>query len=89
MRTAGGVISTGGAGLIDGSSMRMPTRGWYLVGDGADMELNGCLPEHALWNSPDGPDDQLTLAVELLLEEVDAVAREPRVEPVPASELRR
>ncbi|MEZ5975993.1 MAG: S41 family peptidase [Planctomycetota bacterium] len=48
MRTAGGVISTGGASLVDGSSMRMPTRGWYRVVDGKDMELNGCLPDIAL-----------------------------------------
>ncbi|MBK8978985.1 MAG: PD40 domain-containing protein [Planctomycetes bacterium] len=74
MRTAGGVISTGGRGLVDGSFVRLPFRGWFLVGDGQDMELDGCLPDAALWNAPDGPDDQLTKAVEVLAAEV---ARQP------------
>ena len=39
MRTAGGVISTGSVGLIDGGMVRMPMRGWYLVGTGEDLSL--------------------------------------------------
>jgi tricorn protease len=45
-QTFGAVISTGGAGLLDGSFIRMPFRGWY-VNDAAhtNMELNGCPPD--------------------------------------------
>lgn len=94
MRTAGGVISTGSASLLDGSSVRMPTRGWYLVTTGEDMELNGCEPHIALWNdptwnSPGGTDTQLTKAVEALTEDVAAEKAKGKVKIVPASELRR
>ena len=94
MRTAGGVISTGGQTLVDGSFIRMPTRGWYLVSTGEDMELNGCEPHVAFWNAPDwnapdGADAQLEKAVELLLEDVQAKAEEAGVELVPAARLRR
>lgn len=42
--TFGGVISTGGFSLIDGTTIRMPFRGWYLP-DGADLENNGAKPD--------------------------------------------
>ena len=87
MRTAGGVISTGSRRLVDGSSVRMPFRGWFVFADGRDMELNGCLPHHALWNEPDGPDAQVLKAVEELLAEVAAADADPT--PVPASFERR
>lgn len=89
MRTGGGVISTGSQGLVDGSSVRMPTRGWYLVTTGEDMELNGCLPHVALWNDPLGPDQQLARAVEMLQEDVAAELARGRPEPVPAAARRR
>ena len=94
MRTAGGVISTGGQTLVDGSFIRMPTRGWYLVSTGEDMELNGCKPHFAFWNAPDwnapdGADAQLEKAVEVLLEDVAARAEQAGVELVPAARLRR
>lgn len=94
MRTAGGVISTGSVRLMDGSSVRMPGRGWYLASDGADMELNGCLPDMPLWNhptwsSPDGTDEQLVTAVEALTEDVQKEAARPKPEPVPAARLRK
>ncbi len=94
MRTAGGVISTGGQTLVDGSFIRMPTRGWYLVSTGEDMELNGCEPHFAFWNAPDwnapdGTDAQLEKAVEILLEDVEAKAQEAGAELVPAARLRR
>ncbi len=85
MRTAGGVISTGSARLMDGSSVRMPGRGWYLVSTGEDMELNGCEPDIALWNPPGGPDRPLEAAVEAL---ANNVAQHQAVEtavPIPAS----
>jgi tricorn protease len=84
MRTAGGVISTGARMLVDGSRVRMPFRGWYVLEDGQDMELNGCLPDFALWNRPDGPDDQLAKAVEVLEAECNSRPADPEL--VPASQ---
>jgi len=94
MRTAGGVISTGSQRLLDGSSIRMPTRGWYLATTGEDMELNGCEPHFAFWNdptwsSPGGEDAQLTKAVEVLAEDVAAEKAKGKAKLVPAAELRR
>jgi C-terminal processing protease CtpA/Prc len=89
MRTAGGVISTGGATLVDGSSVRMPTRGWYLLGNGRDMELNGAMPDEALWNDPLGGDLQLDAAVARLRAEADARAATPDPTPIPAAAERR
>ncbi len=43
-QTYGGVISTGGTALIDGTTVRLPFRGWYLP-DGKDMENNGAMPD--------------------------------------------
>ncbi len=89
MRTAGGVISTGSATLVDGSTVRMPTRGWYVLGDGRDMELNGAMPDEALWNDPLGADRQLEAAVSRLQAEVDAAAARPDPTPIPAATERR
>ncbi len=94
MRTAGGVISTGGVGLLDGGSVRMPMRGWYLVSTGEDMELNGCEPHIAFWNdptwnSPGGSDAQLAKAVEALTEDVAKEAAKGKVKIVPAAALRK
>lgn len=88
MRTAGGVISTGSVRLLDESSVRMPMRGWYLVTTGEDMELNGCMPDLAMWNDPMGEDAQLQTAVQALTEDVAAAAAAGGVEIVPAA-LRR
>jgi tricorn protease len=87
MRTGGGVISTGSVGLLDGSSVRMPFRGWYLLNDGADMELNGCLPDIALWNTPGGEDAQLAAAVRSLLDDLAKAQKDPAL--VPAASLRK
>ncbi len=90
MRTAGGVISTGSARLLDGSSVRMPTRGWYLVSTGEDMELNGCAPDLALWNPPDGEDKQLDSAVRTLTSDVAQAQKRGnvRIEPAAAKRAR-
>ncbi len=88
MRTAGGVISTGSARLLDGSSVRMPARGWYLITTGEDMELNGCLPDIALWNPPTGEDLQLHAAAKALLQDVEAEKAKGRAKIVPAAEKR-
>lgn len=68
--TAGGVISTGGTRLLDGTSVRLPFRGWFLP-DGKDMENNGAVPDLLLPQTPDqevaGEDAQLEAAVKDLL----------------------
>ena len=63
--TAGGVISTGGTRLLDGTSIRLPFRGWYLP-DGTDMENNGARPDILMPQTPNqeaaGKDAQLEAA---------------------------
>ncbi len=72
--TAGGVISTGAAQIMDVGILRIPFRGWYRLSDGADMELNGAVPDHIVWPLPGdaakGKDRQVEKAVEVLLKEV-------------------
>ena len=46
VHTAGGVISTGGASVLDVGFLRQPFRGWYVLPTGEDMELNGAVPDH-------------------------------------------
>lgn len=69
--TFGAVISTGAASLIDGTTVRMPFRGWYLL-DGTDMENNGAEPDIAVRMTPEaeesGDDPQIEAAVKELLE---------------------
>ncbi len=68
--TFGGVISTGAASLIDGTTVRTPGRGWHLP-DGTDMESHGAQPEVAVDQTPQdessGKDAQLEAAVKELL----------------------
>ncbi len=74
--TAGGVISTGGTQIMDLGFLRMPFRGWYLLNDGEDMELNGAVPDIVLWPNPAeevaGIDEQLIQAIAVLEEDVTA-----------------
>jgi tricorn protease len=80
--TAGGVISTGGASIMDAGFLRLPTRGWFLLGDGQDMELNGAVPDHIIWpqpgDLPKGKDRQLEKGVEVLLADVKAWKARPQ-----------
>ncbi|MFN5661099.1 MAG: S41 family peptidase [Planctomyces sp.] len=68
--TYGGVISTGAASLIDGSTVRTPFRGWYLP-DGRDLENNGAEPDlnvpQTAADDARGHDAQLKAAVDELL----------------------
>jgi tricorn protease len=72
--TAGGVVSTGSASVNDVGTIRVPFRGWFVIGTGEDMEMNGCVPDEVLWPAPGelprGVDHQLDRAVELLLADV-------------------
>lgn len=69
-QTYGGVISTGGFSLIDGTTVRLPFRGWYLL-DGTDMENNGAMPDIVVPQTPEQEakdiDAQLRAAVEDLM----------------------
>lgn len=57
MTTFGAVISTGSFSLIDGTTIRMPFRGWYTVPAGKDMEDEGAIPDVLVPQSPE--DEQL------------------------------
>jgi tricorn protease len=71
--TFGGVISTGAFTLIDGTTVRMPFRGWYLT-DGTDMESHGAKPDVDVPQTPrdeaSGKDPQLEAAVEDLMKQI-------------------
>ena len=70
VQTYGGVISTGGTSLIDGTTVRTPFRGWYLP-DGTDMEQHGAMPDIVVPQTAEdeskGYDAQLETAVADLL----------------------
>jgi tricorn protease len=72
--TGGGVISTGGTRLLDGSFLRLPFRGWWSDGTGLNMEGNGAVPDHPVALGPAeeaaGEDPQLARAVQLLLQDL-------------------
>ncbi len=72
--TWGGVISTGAFTLIDGSSVRLPFRGWYVEG-GTDMENHGAVPDIIVTQTPEAEsrnyDEQLRAAVDDLLDRLD------------------
>ena len=72
-QTAGGVISTGSESLVDGTTVRMPFRGWYLP-DGTDMEENGAMPDFVVLQTPEDEsrefDAQLAKAVEELMKKL-------------------
>jgi len=84
--TFGGVISTGGFTLIDGTRVRQPFRGWYLP-DGTDMESRGAIPDVRVERLPGdevaGHDAQLEAAVKTLLKQLPETP--PAVHPRPAS----
>ena len=69
-QTYGGVISTGGTSLLDGTSVRLPFRGWFLP-DGTDMENNGAMPDIVVEQTPEDEslnhDAQLKAAVDDLM----------------------
>ena len=69
--TFGGVISTGSRTLLDGSRLRVPFRGWYVLGSGQDMDRVGAIPDIAVDNLPgETRDRQLEAAVDSLLQDL-------------------
>jgi C-terminal processing protease CtpA/Prc/Tol biopolymer transport system component len=73
--TFGAVISTGSKKLIDGSTIRMPFRGWFVKADNTDMDFVPAIPNIIVENPPDakitGNDLQLKRAVEELKKEIN------------------
>lgn len=72
--TFGAVISTGSKTLIDGSTIRMPFRGWFVKADDSNMDFVPATPDIIVNNVPNakviGKDAQLKKAVEELLKEI-------------------
>ncbi|MCX7008384.1 MAG: S41 family peptidase, partial [Kiritimatiellaeota bacterium] len=88
--TYGAVISTPDRQLLDLGTIRLPTRGWYGLNDGEDMELNGGIPDVIVWPQPGehaaGQDTQLEKAVQVLQDEIKADKTKKRPTPLPASQ---
>jgi tricorn protease len=78
---------------MDLGTLRMPFRGWFLLDDGEDMELNGAVPEFVIWPNPaeqaKGVDEQLLKSVEVLKEDVQTWKQRPQPELKKASERNR
>lgn len=73
--TFGAVISTGGVGLMDGSFVRLPFRGWYVKNTNENMEHGPAVPDVEVDNAPDyrtKGDAQLKKAVDTLLQQIDS-----------------
>lgn len=90
--TSGSVISTGGTGIMDIGFLRMPFRGWFLINNGADMELNGAVPHAIVWprpgEMPAGKDRQIEKAVSLLKADVKKWKARKKPELKTAAQLR-
>lgn len=88
--TAGGVISTGAASVMDLGTLRQPFRGWFGFESGQDMELNGAQPHIEVWplpgELPAGRDRALDRAVRVLTRDVDRAAERPRPKLIKATE---
>ncbi|RJP58219.1 MAG: PDZ domain-containing protein, partial [Ignavibacteriales bacterium] len=73
--TFGAVISTGAQGLVDGSYVRLPGRGWYVKSDDKNMDFVPAVPDIIIDDAPDskakGDDPQLRAAVNELLKQID------------------
>ncbi|WP_206485603.1 S41 family peptidase [Thalassotalea sp. G2M2-11] len=69
--TFGAVISTGAQGLVDGSVVRMPFRGWWVKDSNANMDFTPAEPDIEVFNPPaykaKNIDPQLKRAVDELL----------------------
>jgi tricorn protease len=63
------VISTGSASLVDGTTVRMPFRGWYLAG-GVDMEENGAMPDFVVPQTPEAESAHADLQLEKAVDEL-------------------
>ena len=90
MTTSGSVISTGARRIMDLGFLRMPFRGWFVLGSGEDMELHGAVPHHVVWPQPgeipSGKDRQLDKAIQVLKADVQTWRKRPHPKLKKASE---
>ncbi len=74
MPTNGSVISTGAKVLLDGSTVRLPGRGWFVKATDKNEELGPAVPDILVENRIDwitsGEDTQLKVAAEELLKQL-------------------
>lgn len=74
--TNGSVISTSSQTLLDGSTVRTPTRGWFVKATDKEEELGPAVPDVIVENSitynTTGDDEQLKVAAEELLKQLAA-----------------
>ena len=79
--------------LMDLGRLRVPSRGWFQLDSGADMELNGAVPDYIVWPQPGdmfrGSDDQLNKAIEVLRSEIAKWASRPQPKLRKASEKKK
>jgi tricorn protease len=78
--TFGAVISTGGTRTLDGATVRLPGRGWFVAKTGVNMENNGAVPDVLVAQPPAEDrsateDTQLRRAVEVLLADLESDPR--------------
>lgn len=72
MRRITAIMSTGAARLVDGSTVRLPSRRWYVAGADIEQENHGCPPDVQVEQPPPhdlakDADTQPVKAVEILL----------------------
>ena len=71
MPTHGSVISTGSFSLEDGTTVRMPFRGWYVADQNPrDMELNGAVPDLLVPQTPEDESTQTDTQLQVALEDL-------------------
>ncbi len=74
--TNGSVISTGAKSLIDGSTVRLPTRGWFVKATDKNEELGPAVPDILVENPINwiiaNEDTQLKVATDELLKDIKA-----------------
>ena len=74
--TFGAVISTGAYSLVDGTRVRVPGRGWFMMPDGVDMENHPAVPDYVVPITPAdeeaGRKPQLDAAIRATLERIAA-----------------
>jgi tricorn protease len=72
--TNGSVISTGSMTLLDGTTVRVPGRGWFTITADKNEELGPAVPDIVVENPVDwittGEDKQLKVAVEELMKQL-------------------
>ena len=68
--------------IMDVGILRLPFRGWFVLEDGEDMELQRRRAAHIVWPQPgdmaQGKDAQIAKAVEVLLADVKAWKERPQ-----------